>query len=765
MEKTTLSRKSFLPILLLLFIPVLGLAQTYDADDSYVVPAGVTSITVEAYGGGGKGASRSTNGVGGGGGGGGYCRKTYTVSTGDLFSFTIGSGSTASNVAGGNTIVLLNGSTSLTARGGNSPFSNVSIGASGGTASGGDVNHTGGAGATGIAGWYSGGGGSSGGTGSGGGSGSFDTGGSATGAGSGGDGRTGSGDGFDGIIPGGGGGGAYKQGGSTRYGGEGAHGRVIITVNAPEINVSGNAISIVDGDTTPAIADATDFSATDITSGTITKTYTIQNLGGAPLTIGGVTITGTGAADFSIVTPPAATVTGYDSTTLVVMFNPSSAGTKTATITVSNDDGDEAVYDFSVQGTGTNPEINMTGNATNIPDGSTTPSTANHTDFGSIYVNGGTVTRTFTIQHVNTGTGTLNIGAITFSGANASDFSVTTAPGSTALSSNTSTTFVVTFNPNGTGLRTATISIASNDVDENPYNFTIQGTGTDSEINLVGNSISIADGTTTTTTANHTDFGLTAVSSGNIVRTFTIQNQAGATSNLIIGTISITGANASDFSYTSPLSSNLAPGASTTFTVTFDPNANGVRNATINIVSNDSDETPYDFAVSGIGTAPEMDLQGNGVSIVDGDATPSTTDATHFGDAEISFGTVVKTYTIYNTGLSDLTLGAITIGGTNASNFTYTSPLSTTIAAGGNTTFTITFNPSATGTRSATFSIVTSDSDENPYNFSIQGTGTSPEMNVVGNLITIANADMSASVSDNTDFGTVSVDAGSTLVT
>src|SRR6476660_6430207 len=108
MEKITLSRKSFLPILLLLFIPMLGLAQTYDADNSYVVPAGVTSITVEAYGAGGKGANRTTNGVGGGAGGGGYTRKIFAVTPGDTFSFTIGAGSTTSNVAGGKTTVLYN---------------------------------------------------------------------------------------------------------------------------------------------------------------------------------------------------------------------------------------------------------------------------------------------------------------------------------------------------------------------------------------------------------------------------------------------------------------------------------------------------------------------------------------------------------------------------------------------------------------------------------------------------------------------------------
>jgi trimeric autotransporter adhesin len=767
MEKITLSRKSFLPFLLLLFIPVIGLAQTtYSADGSYVVPAGVTQITVEAYGGGGKGGSRGTNGVSGGGGGGAYCRKVYNVTPGDTFSWTIGLGAT-SNVPGGNTVVQLNTVTSLTAGGGNSPNLNLAPGSTGGTATGGDVNYAGGNGGTASTGNYSGGGGSSGGTGSAGGNGFQYTGGTATGAGSGGNGRLSANTGIAGTVPGGGGGGAFRQGGSgTLSGGNGANGRVIITPHVPEINVTGNGVSIVDGDNTPNATDDTDFGATDITTGTVTQTYTIQNLGLLALNIGGVTITGLGAADFSIVTPPAATVAAGGSTTLVVMFNPSITGTRTATVTITNDDSDEAVYTFLIEGTGTNPEINVTGNAANIADGDTTPTTADHTDFGSTYITGGTITRTFTIQHDSSGSGTLSIGTITISGANASDFSVTTLPGSTSLASSASTTFVVTFNPSATGLRTATISIASNDANENPYDFTIQGTGTDPEINVTGNGTNISDGATTTSTITDTDFGIVTVTSGNAVKTFTIQNAAGATSNLIISSISISGANAADFSYTAPGSSNLAPGASTTFTVTFDPTVQGTRNATVNINTNDSDETPYDFAVSGVGSDTEIDIQGNATSIADGDITPSTSDNTNFGSAEITLGSVVNTFTIYNTGTSSLTLTSATIGGTSASSFSFAGlTFPTTVVPGSSVTFTITFNPSTTGTKNATISIANNDTNENPYDFSIQGTGTSPEMNVVGNLISIVSNDMSASVSDNTDFGTVSVDAGSTLVT
>jgi hypothetical protein len=64
----------------ILFLLVLALAfllearaqisVTYNSSGSFVVPAGVTEVTVECWGGGGRGSTRTTNGEGGGGGGG-----------------------------------------------------------------------------------------------------------------------------------------------------------------------------------------------------------------------------------------------------------------------------------------------------------------------------------------------------------------------------------------------------------------------------------------------------------------------------------------------------------------------------------------------------------------------------------------------------------------------------------------------------------------------------------------------------------------------
>lgn len=140
-------------------------------------------------------------------------------------------------------------------------------------------------------------------------------------------------------------------------------------------------------------------------------------------------------------------------------------------------------------------------------------------------------------------------------------------------------------------------------------------------------------------------------------------------------------------------------------------------------------------------SAPEMDVSGLSTSIPDGDTSPQVADDTDFGAVAVAGGTNANTFTITNSGSATLNLtgtsspGAliptdtstplVTIGGTNAADFTLTSDASTPVlSGGGTTTFTVTFDPSAAGVRTATISIANDDPDENPYNFAIQGEGT-----------------------------------------
>ncbi|MFN7015210.1 MAG: choice-of-anchor D domain-containing protein, partial [Bacteroidia bacterium] len=119
-----------------------------------------------------------------------------------------------------------------------------------------------------------------------------------------------------------------------------------------EIDVEGNSVSITDGDTTPAVADDTDFGTT-LVGVDVSHTFTITNAGPDDLTISGVTILGVDAADFYVSIAPGTTVSSGGSTTFEVTFNPSSVGTSNATVNIANNDSDENPYTFDITGVAT----------------------------------------------------------------------------------------------------------------------------------------------------------------------------------------------------------------------------------------------------------------------------------------------------------------------------------------------------------------------------------------------------------------------------
>ncbi|NNT72062.1 T9SS type A sorting domain-containing protein [Flavobacterium sp. IMCC34852] len=253
MEKAQIKLGRLIITIITLFVISLGYTQTqifYTNSGTFTVPAGVSSIQVEAYGAGGGGGFGGTTNKdgGGGGGGGGYSKNTsVAVTAGTTYSITIGTkgfGATSSaspnGTNGGNTSAIF-GSTTVIAYGGIGGFgySNGGAGGTGGTGS----TFNGGAGGAGLNGLGSGGGGGAAGTLSGGGIGSVPNGGTAGGgyAGAGGNGTTAaSGAGASSLINfGGGGGGGTKN----AAGGNGANGYFIITYTCPTYNLTSSTTS------------------------------------------------------------------------------------------------------------------------------------------------------------------------------------------------------------------------------------------------------------------------------------------------------------------------------------------------------------------------------------------------------------------------------------------------------------------------------------------------------------------------------------------
>ena len=515
-----------------------------------------------------------------------------------------------------------------------------------------------------------------------------------------------------------------------------------IATGTPEIEVSADIGGAVTDGGTNAQGTQTAGSAT-------TVTYTVTNSGTDDLTI--ATATSSAASNVtvnSIGAPGSTTITGGGGiTTFTVQYTPTLAGAFSFGLSFVNDDGDETPYNFTVSGTATGtPEISIQGNSVSIGDGDTTPSATDDTDFGDVAVAGGSNANTFTIQ--NTGTSDLSLTSV--SSSDNTQFAVSGTTGGT-ISAGGSVTFTVTFDPGSAGTHGATITVVSDDSDEGTYTFSVEGVGTVPEINIQGNSVSIVNGDTTPSATDDTDFGDVAVAGGSNANTFTIQNTG--TSDLSL--TSVSSSDNTQFAVSGTTGGTISASGSATFTVTFDPGSAGTHGATITVVSDDADEGTYTFSVEGVGTVPEINIQGNSVSIVNGDTTPSATDDTDFGDVAVAGGSNANTFTIQNTGTGSLSLTSVS--SSDNTQFAVSGTTSGTIAASGSATFTVTFDPGSAGTHGATITVVSDDSDEGTYTFSVEGVGTVPEINIQGNSVSIVNGDTTPSVTDDTDFGDVAV--------
>jgi len=275
----------------------------------------------------------------------------------------------------------------------------------------------------------------------------------------------------------------------------------IATIDMSGMVIQGRGMTISTGDSTPSITDDTDFSSVTVGSSDA-HTFTIQNtdisnsltLTGSPF----VSISGTNASDFTVTTQPSSTVNVGGSTTFVIQFSPSAAGTRTAVLTIANSDI-LSPYIYTIQGNGVAvPEIEVLGNGTSIVNNDSTPAASDGTDYERV-ITGTTQIHTFTIQNI----GHIDLGltgspVVTITGSNAADFSVNVQPTS-PVPAGGSTIFTVAFTPSADGLRTASLTIANSDSDEDPYIYSIQGTGITAPVVVFGANTTPAQNAVLTT--------------------------------------------------------------------------------------------------------------------------------------------------------------------------------------------------------------------------------------------------------------------------
>jgi Abnormal spindle-like microcephaly-assoc'd, ASPM-SPD-2-Hydin/NHL repeat len=193
----------------------------------------------------------------------------------------------------------------------------------------------------------------------------------------------------------------------------------------------------------------------------------------------------------------------------------------------------------------------------------------------------------------------------------------------------------------------------------------------------------------------------------------TLQNIGGAA--MTISKASLGGADASSFADKSTCTTSLAPGASCTFDLSFEPLASGAATASLSI----TESTPS--------ASQSIALNGTGSSTIVAQITVSPTQLS-FANQVVGAVSASQTVTVTNTGSAALApsgaeAGMVTVIGLDAGDFTETNNCGSSLAAGASCTISVSFAPQAPGSSTA-FLVVQGDGANTPVLVPLSGTGT-----------------------------------------
>jgi hypothetical protein len=138
---------------------------------------------------------------------------------------------------------------------------------------------------------------------------------------------------------------AYNRAGTSPFSNEA---NATTLSKAPEIEVTQNDTSL------PDATGSFGFSAVQHGQSGPAVPFTISNQGSADLILDSVALTAGDVGDFVIdLTGMVNTIIPASDTSFTVTFTPGSSGSKSATVTIMSNDGDEGTYTFTVEGLGT----------------------------------------------------------------------------------------------------------------------------------------------------------------------------------------------------------------------------------------------------------------------------------------------------------------------------------------------------------------------------------------------------------------------------
>jgi hypothetical protein len=169
---------------------------------------------------------------------------------------------------------------------------------------------------------------------------------------------------------------------------------------------------------------------------------------------------------------------------------------------------------------------------------------------------------------------------------------------------------------------------------------------------------------------------------------------------------------------------SLAPGASTSFTIAYQPLELKAHAAVLRLTSSDIYQPTYDILLSGTGVAPLVPeivvLQGTGA----GSNLKDNRSTRDFGIIKVGRSSPEMIFKIKNTGTAPLKNLRVTVSGMQALDFKVVRAPSQTLSPGSTTQFRVIYKPAKPIVSRALLKIASNDADENPFRVKVTGEGT-----------------------------------------
>jgi len=402
--------------------------------------------------------------------------------------------------------------------------------------------------------------------------------------------------------------------------------------------------------------------------------YVQYDVGQSPRQIATGDLDGDGKLDLMVIND------AYGSTSLSVLFGNGDGTFQPQIVFPDTADWTIAFADFNGDGRGdlavadhTNSKISL---LTQIPSVNLSPTSLT---FPNQIV--GTTSPSQTVILTNASNSPLTITSISVTGTDSAPFGQTNNCPST-LNAGANCTITVTYTPPLVGSDSATLTVIDS------------GAPNTQTVALTGNSI----GPVVKLSSLVLSFGNQVVGTTSAGKTVTLKNNG--TLALTISSIAANG----NFTQTNTCGSSVAVGASCMITATFTPTVIGDRTGVITIKDNAGPPTQ---TIHLFGTGTDVSL-----------STLSLT----FAPQRLGSTSPPSSIRLTNVGRVTLTFSSFTLSGANAADFAQGNNCGSSLLGGHSCTISVTFTPSATGTRNASLAI-SDNGGGSPQSVTLQGTG------------------------------------------